>query len=131
VSGKNVLALKKRNIQRVLLTNAHPGSLAIKTERTDLEQYLDHIYSTHEFGYCKESPKLWQALLAHHPFDPQRTLFIDDNEELLLVAREFGIRYVLGIENPDSELAHQRFEHCPAISDYDILTKELTEIGKR
>ena len=122
-------ALKNRNIQRVLLTNAHPGSLAIKNDRTGLDQYLDHIYSTHEFGHCKESPKLWQALLAHHPFNPTRTLFIDDNEELLLVAQAFGIRYVLGIENPDSALKHKTFEHCPAINDYDILTKEL--LGQR
>ncbi len=118
-------ALKQRNIQRVLLTNAHPDSLAIKIHRTGLDQHLDHIYSTHEFGHCKESPKLWQALLAHHPFDPKRTLFIDDNEELLLIAQQFGIRYVLGIENPDSGLVHQNFDHCPAIHDYDVLTKEL------
>ena len=119
-------ALKQQNIQRILLTNAHPDSLAIKTQHTGLDLYLDHIYSTHEFGYCKESPKLWQALLAHHPFDPKRTLFIDDNEELLLIARQFGIRYVLGIKNPDSELEHQTFEHCPAIEDYALLTRELT-----
>jgi putative hydrolase of the HAD superfamily len=118
-------SLKQRKIQRILLTNAHPDSLSIKIERTGLNQYLDHIYSTHEFGYCKESPKLWQALLAHHPFDPQRTLFIDDNEELLLIAQQFGIRYVLGIENPDSGQKHQNFSHCPAIHDYNLLTKEL------
>ena len=118
-------ALKQRNIQRILLTNAHPDSLTIKIQHTGLDQYLDHIYSTHEFGYCKESPKLWQALLAHHPFDPERTLFIDDNEALLLIAQQFGIRHVLGIENPDSELEHQSFKHCPAIDDYAILTKEL------
>jgi HAD superfamily hydrolase (TIGR01509 family) len=120
-------ALKQRNIQRVLLTDAHPDSLTLKIEQTGLNQYLDHIYSTHEFGHCKESPQLWQALLAHHPFDPQRTLFIDDNEELLLTARKFGIRYVLGIKNPDSELEHKNFSHCPAIHDYKVLTQELIE----
>lgn len=119
-------ALKQRNIQRVLLTNAHPDSLAIKIDRTGLDQHLDHIYSTHQFGHCKESIKLWQALLAHHPFDPDRTLFIDDNEDLLLMAKQFGIRYVLGIENPNSELAHQSFDSCPAIHDYALLTKELS-----
>jgi len=118
-------ALKKRNIQRILLTNAHPHSLALKIDKTGLNLHLDHIYSTHEFGYCKESEKLWKALLARHPFDPERTLFIDDNEDLLLIAQRFGIRYVLGIKNPDSGLAHQNFEHCPAIDDYGILTKDL------
>ena len=41
------------------------------------------------------------------------------------LAQQFGIRYVLGIKNPDSALEHQNFEHCPAIDDYDILSKEL------
>lgn len=118
-------ALKQRNIQRILLTNAHPDSLFIKLEQTGLGKYLDHIYSTHEFGNCKESLKLWKSLLTHHPFKPERTLFIDDNEELLLIAKKFGIRYVLGIKNPDSELAHQDFKHCPAIHDYSVLTEEL------
>ena len=121
-------ALHKQNIQRILLTNAHPDSLAIKLAKTGLDAFLDHVYSTHEFGHCKESLALWESLLLHHPFDPKRTLFIDDNEELLLVAKKFGIRYVLGIENPDSQSKHKVFEHCPAIHDYNILTKELNNI---
>ena len=119
-------ALKQRNIQRILLTNAHPESLAIKIDKTGLDKHLDHMYSTHEFGHCKESLKLWQALLEQHPFDPQRTLFIDDNEALLLVAREFGIRHVLGIQNPDSELESQYFTDCLAIDNYNVLTEELS-----
>jgi len=118
-------ALQLRNIQRVLLTNAHPDSLALKIAHTGLDKHLDYIYSTHEFGHCKESIKLWHGLLAHHPFDPQRTLFIDDNEELLLIARQFGIRYVVGIENPDSGLPHKSFNNCPAINDYALLSKGL------
>jgi HAD superfamily hydrolase (TIGR01509 family) len=123
--------LQQRNIQRILLTNAHPDSLALKIERTGLDQHLDHIYSTHEFGYCKESLKLWHGLLARHPFDPERTLFIDDNEELLLIARKFGIRYVVGIENPDSGIAHKNFDYCPAINDYALLTKGLVVTKKQ
>jgi HAD superfamily hydrolase (TIGR01509 family) len=122
-------ALKKCNIQRVLLTNAHPDSLAIKIAQTGLDQHLDHIYSTHTFGHCKESVKLWQALHTHHPFDPERTLFIDDNEQLLLVAQQFGIRYLLGIENPDSSVPAQVFKHCPAINDYDRLTETLVTVN--
>ena len=121
-------ALQKQNIQRVLLTNAHPSSLTIKLAKTGLNTLLDHIYSTHEFGYCKESLSLWHAFIKHHPFDPKRTLFIDDNEELLLVAKKFGIRYVLGIENPDSQSQHKEFKHCPSIHDYAVLSKKLNSI---
>lgn len=118
-------ALHGHNIQRVLLTNAHPDNLSLKLEHTELAKHLDHLYSTHILGNCKESLSLWRALHNQHDFDPKRTLFIDDNEELLLVAKEFGIRYVLGIANPDSSLAQQHFKHCPAIDDYDLLTRQL------
>jgi len=119
-------ALEQRNIQRILLTNAHPDSLALKMRQTGLDQHLDYIYSTHQFGHCKESLQLWHELLSHHPFDPRRTLFIDDNEELLLIARQFGIRYVVGIENPDSGNMHKNFDYCPAINDYALLTAGLS-----
>lgn len=118
-------ALQEHHIQRVLLTNAHPDNLSLKLEHTELEKHLDHLYSTHTLGNCKESLALWHTLQNQHDFDPKRTLFIDDNEELLLVAKEFGIGYVLGIENPDSSLDHQRFKYCPAIHDYSFLTKQL------
>jgi len=121
-------ALQKQKIQRVLLTNAHPDSLNIKLAKTGLNTLLDHIYSTHEFGHCKESLSLWHAFIERHPFDPKRTLFIDDNEELLLVAKRFGIRYVLGIENPDSQAQHKKFMHCPSIHDYAVLSEELNSI---
>ncbi|WP_354624757.1 GMP/IMP nucleotidase [Psychromonas sp. MME2] len=123
-----LIALQERNIERVLLTNAHPDSLSLKMEQTGLDQHLDHLYSTHQFGHCKESLTLWQRLQAHHPFNPERTLFIDDNEDLLLVARQFGIRHVLGIKNPDSTKPMQLFNDCLSIDDYGILTKQLTEI---
>ncbi|GDY27714.1 MULTISPECIES: GMP/IMP nucleotidase [unclassified Agarivorans] len=115
VAGKN----------RVLLTNCHPDGLATKIKVTGLNQYLDTLFSTHQFGFPKEDPKLWQALIEHHPFDPERTLFIDDNEHVLEQAHLFGIKYLLGIRNPDSKQASKEFTHYPSIDDYHHFTKEL------
>jgi putative hydrolase of the HAD superfamily len=118
-------ALEKRGIARVLLTNAHPDSLALKIHQTHLDQYLDSAYSTHQFGYSKESPKLWEALLENHPFDPKRTLFVDDNEGLLAVSKAFGVAYQLGISEPDSTKPATFFADFPSVGDYESLTQEL------
>jgi putative hydrolase of the HAD superfamily len=39
--------------------------------------------------------------------DAHKTLFVDDSEAILDAAAEFGIRYCLGITNPDSGLAEK------------------------
>jgi putative hydrolase of the HAD superfamily len=49
-------------------------------------------------------------LQAIEPFDPQRTLFIDDNPSVLESAREFGIRHLLGIKQPDSTRPEKELE---------------------
>ncbi|UPW18243.1 GMP/IMP nucleotidase [Agarivorans sp. TSD2052] len=118
-------ALGQVGKQRILLTNCHPDGLTTKIKVTGLDKYLDTLYSVHQFGYPKEAPELWDTFIAHHPFDPERTLFIDDNERVLDQAKKFGIKHLLGIRNPDSMQASKVFEHHPSIDDYHHFTKEL------
>jgi HAD superfamily hydrolase (TIGR01509 family) len=86
----------------VLVTNAHQASLELKMEQTRLGGHFDHIVSVHEFGYPKEDTRCWKALQAREPFEKARTLLIDDNLDVLRSAREFGIRYLLAVYQPDS-----------------------------
>jgi FMN phosphatase YigB (HAD superfamily) len=66
----------------------------------------------------KESQRFWQALLEAHPFDPQRTLFIDDNAPVLDAAARFGVRHLLTVRQPDSARP-PRTELCyPAFNDF-------------
>jgi len=44
-------ALRDAGLQTILLTNAHPHSLAVKIEHTGLDRHLDLLFSTHTFGY--------------------------------------------------------------------------------
>ncbi|ANI30476.1 nucleotidase [Yersinia entomophaga] len=110
--------LRDSGRKTILLTNAHPHSLNIKVQHTGLDQHLDLLLSTHIFGYPKEDQRLWQAVAQHIDFDPARTLFVDDSEAILDAAKTFGIRYCLGVENPDSSCAGKVFQSHPAISDY-------------
>lgn len=123
--------LRDSGRETILLTNAHPHSLSVKCQHTGLDQHLDLLLSTHTFGYPKEDQRLWSAVQERTGFDPQRTLFVDDGEPILNAAKTFGIRYCLGIENPDSTLADKAFTGHPSINDYHSLLPSIHPIAGR
>ena len=118
-------ALKACGKRRILLTNAHPHNLAVKLEHTGLGAHLDLLLSTHTFGYPKEDQRLWQAVVEATGLNPEKTLFIDDSEPILDAAATFGIRYCLGVTNPDSGLAEKRYQRHPGLNDYRRLIPSL------
>jgi len=118
-------ALKACGKRRILLTNAHPHNLAVKLEHTGLGAHLDLLLSTHTFGYPKEDQRLWQAVVEATGLNPEKTLFIDDSEPILDAAAAFGIRYCLGVTNPDSGLVEKRYQRHPGLNDYRRLIPSL------
>jgi HAD superfamily hydrolase (TIGR01509 family) len=116
-------ALRKSKRRVILVTNAHPDSLSLKVEKTQLDAHIDTLVSTHQFGVSKEFQSLWQQLHAHLNFNPETTLFVDDGERILDAAKEFGIAYTLGITNPDSQLPEIKIANHPCTNNYsDLLT---------
>ncbi|GAA0343557.1 GMP/IMP nucleotidase [Bowmanella denitrificans] len=118
-------ALHASGRQVVLVTNAHPGSLSLKVERTQLDQHIDLLISTHEFGVTKESQSLWQQLQARLGFDPARTLFVDDSLVILEAARQFGIAHLLAVSNPDSKKPARQIDDFPAVQDFRYLLEDI------
>jgi len=103
---------RKQGKHVVLVTNAHPASLTIKMEKTELVDYFDRIVTSHELGLAKEEDGFWQKLQTIESYDPGRTLLIDDNHEVLECAERYGIRHLLAIHRPDSkgdEKSHDRY----------------------
>jgi 5'-nucleotidase len=88
--------------RRVLVTNAHPVTLAIKNQQVRLAQRFDACYSTHPFGVPKEDPTFWPRLRAIESFVPERTLFVDDSLPVLDAARAYGIAWLRAVKLPDS-----------------------------
>jgi len=123
-----LLALKANGKDIVLVTNAHPEALSLKIERTQLDQYFDTLYSTHEFGVTKESQLLWQRLQEKHGFDRSKTLFIDDSIEIIKSAQQYGIKHLLAISNPDSKKSANIITEFPSINSYDKLTAQLVSL---
>lgn len=110
--------LRQAGKRSVLVTNAHRASLAVKNAHAEVVTRLDADVSCHDYGAPKESPRFWEALMAEHPFDPARTLLIDDNHQVLTAAAEYGIRHLLTVSQPDSGRPHREGLGYPAFNDF-------------
>ncbi len=86
----------------VLVTNAHPQTLAVKSQRIGLQRHFHASYSTHAFATPKEDPAFWPRLQAREPFEPGRTLFVDDSVPVLDSAHRYGIAWLRAVRCPDS-----------------------------
>jgi len=121
-------ALRHANKKVVLVTNAHPDSLSLKVERTELDKHIDLLISTHTYGVTKESQTLWTKLQADLNFDNDTTLFVDDSLTILDSAKKFGIKHLLSVANPDSKLPALSDVHLkgyPYITDYRNIINDI------
>jgi putative hydrolase of the HAD superfamily len=85
-----------------LVTNAHHKSLTLKMARTGLSDHFDFLITSHELGVEKENPAFWTRLQARFPFDPQRSVLVDDSLPVLDSGRAYGIRHLISIRQPDT-----------------------------
>jgi HAD superfamily hydrolase (TIGR01509 family) len=114
--------LRRSGKRSLLVTNAHRDSLHVKNLHADVISRIDIDVSCHDFGRPKESVDFWRRLMARHPFDPARTLFIDDNDSVLNAARDFGIQHLFTITQPDSGRPRRVGLSYPALNDFaDLL----------
>jgi putative hydrolase of the HAD superfamily len=118
-------ALAARGKRRVLVTNAHQKSIALKMERTALAGHLDRVICAHDLALPKEAPEFWPAVQRIERFDPARTLFADDNLDVLRTARAAGFRWLLAITAPDSRHPARTIDEFPAIDRFSALLPQL------
>lgn len=106
----------KQNDDVRLVTNAHRKVLTLKDSITGINQYFHQTVCSHELGMPKENPMFWQALNEQQSFDPQRTLFIDDNDAVLESAAAHGIKHLYSIAEPDSGSARTTQSPFPMLT---------------
>lgn len=112
-------ALRESPRDVVLVTNAHRKTLDIKMERVDITPWFHRIVVSHELEAPKEEQAFWHALQALHPYDPARTLLIDDTESVLDSARRYGIAHLLTLLQPDSQRQKRIDTRFPGIHHFD------------
>lgn len=102
----------------VLATNAHHKSLTLKMAKTGLTPHFDALVSSHALGAAKEQCGFWERLREIEPFDPARTLLVDDSLPVLDAARAHGIAHLVCVRNPDTQQAPKDTRDYPAISSF-------------
>jgi putative hydrolase of the HAD superfamily len=118
-------ALAARGMRRVLVTNAHQKAIALKMRKTRLVGHLERIISAHDLGLAKENPGFWPLVQAIEPFDPERTLFVDDSPTVLRAARDYGFHHLLAVLAPDSRSPAREAEEFLAIHGFGELLPGL------
>lgn len=114
--AKQFLAECQRKVPDVrLITNGHRRVLELKIQRTQLDQYFNQLICSHELGSPKEDQQFWHALQKVKRFDPDQTLFVDDSEAVLDSARDYGIKHVYSIKQPDSQIEYTRSSKYPMV----------------
>jgi putative hydrolase of the HAD superfamily len=111
-------ALRYAGKRVVLVTNAHHKSVTLKMARTGLRPHFDAIVTSHELGYAKEEHAFWQRLQEREPFDPLRSLLVDDSLPVLDSARGYGIRHLIAVRRPDTRLPEKDTGSYPAIGSF-------------
>lgn len=117
--GQFLQRLKQSHRRCLLVTNAHRDSIDIKMRQVDLRPWLDEIVVSHDYGVPKEALEFWQRFHRQRPFEPSKTLFIDDTEAVLQTAREFGIDHLLTLAQPDSKRPKREQLRFPTIHHFD------------
>jgi len=113
--------LGARGTRTLLATNAHPTSLALKRDVTDLARYFDALTSSHEFGHPKESPEFWTRFVDRHALDPGAAFLVDDNEAVLEAADAAGFAAVFSVARPVLGGPFRRASRFPALGCFSVL----------
>jgi HAD superfamily hydrolase (TIGR01509 family) len=102
----------------VLVTNAHHKSVTLKMAKTGLRPHFDAVITSHELGHAKEDQEFWHRLQECEPFDPRRSVLVDDSLPVLDSARLYGIRNLVTIRRPDTRQPEKDTGDYPAIVSF-------------
>ena len=89
-------------LRLLLVSNSHGTTLEIKNEVTEVKRFFDEIYLSHDLGHPKEEQPFWESLQEQEKFDPERTMFMDDNLLVLGSARDYGIKHLVAVARPET-----------------------------
>jgi FMN phosphatase YigB (HAD superfamily) len=87
---------------------------------------LDLVISSHDYQYPKEVGDFWRRLMEAENIDPSRTLFVDDNINVLRTAKNVGLRYLVCVSQPDSQKPAQASGEFLDIVNFDEIMPRAT-----
>ena len=110
--------MRKKRKKIFLLTNAHFKTVKIKFNKTKIGHYFDEVLCSFNVGHPKEYAEFWQKAEKRLKFDKDKSLFIDDTEDVLKTANEYGIRHLLFKARASSRLEPKKTKEFMTIYDF-------------
>lgn len=123
--------LQAHGKQVIMVTNAHRDSLAVKLEMTEIGNHFNQMVSAHDYGIPKEDIRIWSEIQKHLPYDPSRTLLVDDNIRALETARKFGIQYCLAAIHVSPQMDLVDPQGFPSFTDFRQIMPKAQITGNR
>jgi putative hydrolase of the HAD superfamily len=114
-------AVRAKGKRIVVVTNAHQAGVAVKTAKTGLDRYVDRIVDAFEVGYLKMRTEYWPACRKLVGFDPNRSLYVDDDETCLAAAKAYGIAAIIHSAKSSSQLPPVRSPHFTSVEHLPVL----------
>ena len=114
-------AVREKGKRITVLTNAHQSGVAVKSAKTGLARYVDRIVDAFEVGYLKMRAEYWPACRSLVGFDPNRSLYVDDDETCLTAARQYGVGTIIHSAKSSSQLPAVRSAHFPSVEHLPLL----------
>ena len=104
-----------------LVTNAHPKTLAIKMDKTEIGHLFDRIICAEEVGMAKEDQRFWTELEQIIGFEKNRTMLADDTEKVLASAERYGMGMLIFVARSSSRKPVVYSEKYPSIEYFKEL----------
>ncbi|MEM6817550.1 MAG: HAD-IA family hydrolase [Pseudomonadota bacterium] len=115
---------KASGYRLVLVTNSTRALLELKDTHTGVTDYMDEVYSSHDFRAPKESQAFWQRFAQSSGISRESCVLIDDSASVLRAAEVFGLGSTIGLTHPDSR---RPARPVPAHHVVDRVASLLTE----
>lgn len=116
-------ALRESGKRVTVVTNAHMAGVEVKTAKTGLDRCVDRIVDAFEVGYLKMRPEYWPACQQLVGFTPNRSLYIDDDEDCLQAAQRFGIGQIVHSAKSSSQLPAVGSTKFPSVERLPLLLR--------
>ena len=100
---KTLEILSKKDINVILLTNCDSRLLNVKSDSVPFLQYVDACHSSTDLGFIKEEKGYWDLVFKKFKIDPAASIFLDDNKNIVRMAKNCGIKSAYHVLEPTSD----------------------------
>ncbi|MDR2965967.1 MAG: HAD-IA family hydrolase [Treponema sp.] len=100
-----VLKIKAKGYKTGLITGNFSDRVVYLKQKFDLNKYFDIFAVSGELGYGKQTEKIFFHALEQLGIQPDESVFIDNQNENLLIPRKIGMR-VIYFCNEKRDMAH-------------------------